>query len=115
MYTFRVNLRINYYFAVKRIELAGISRILAEPHHGATIFLDLLERPISIGHYLEIDTLSGQDVPENQNAILEQPTGGESETEQARQEAINRTAMKSNEAAEEKRIDEERNKFVGLR
>ena len=57
---------------------------------------------------LDIDDSSGPDVPENQIPILEQPTGSESKTERACREARSSTAMKSYEAAEEKRINDER-------
>ena len=54
-------------------------------------------------------------VPETQIPILEQTTGSESETNRASRETRNKNAMKQNEAAEEKRINEEKRKFDGIR
>ena len=64
---------------------------------------------------MDIDSLSRPEVPENQIPILEQYRGSESDTEQASRESRDRTARKPYEAAEEKRLNDERKKCVGLR
>ena len=64
---------------------------------------------------LDIDSLNGPEVPETQIPILELTTGSESDTDRTSRETRNKNAMKQYEAAEEKRINEEKRKFNGLR
>ena len=88
--------------------------ILAKPHSRATAFLDPMERPISRREKLgrEPKQTGGT---RNANPILEQVTGSESDTDRASRETRNKNATKQYEAAEEKRINEEKRKFNGMR
>ena len=76
-----------------------------------------MERPIgdNCKRNLDKESLNGPKVPETQIPILEQVTGSESDTDRASRETRNKNAMKQYEAAEEKRINEEKRKFNGLR
>ena len=78
-----------------------------------------MERTISIGincdRKSDIKSLNGPEIPETQIPILEQVTGSETDTDTASRETSNKNAMKQYEAAEEKRINEEKRKFNGSR
>ena len=63
----------------------------------------------------DIERLHGPEVPETQIPILEQVTGSESDTDRASRETRNRNAMIQYETPEEKRINEEKRKFNGMR
>ena len=52
---------------------------------------------------------------QSQIPILEQATGSESDAEKANRESSNKSAMKQYESTEEKRINEEKRKFNGMR
>ena len=75
-----------------------------EPPQSWTHWSDQFQLAIIAKKNLDIDNLSGQEVPQSQISILEQSTGSEPENERASREARNRATMKSYEAAEEKRI-----------
>ena len=64
---------------------------------------------------LDLENLHGPEIPETQIPFLEQATGSESDTEKANGENRNKNAMKQYESAEEKRINEEKRKFNGMR
>ena len=73
-----------------------------EPLQSYTHWSDQFQLAIIAEENLDIDNLSGPEVPESQIPILEQSTGSESETERASWEARNRSTMKSYATAEEK-------------
>ena len=80
-----------------------------ESPHSWIHWSDQLQLALIAKENLDIDNLTRPEVPENQVSILEQPTGSESDTEQASREATIRTATKSYEYTEEKRLKEEKN------
>ena len=84
-----------------------------EPPHAWTQWGDQFQLAIIAKENLDIESLHGPEVQETQIPILEQTeqtTGSESDTDRASRETRNRNAMKQYEAAEEKRINEERRK-----
>ena len=81
-----------------------------EPPHSWTHWSDQFQLTIIAKENLDIDNLSGREVPEVQFPILEQSTGSELENERASREARNRITMKSYEVAEEKRKSDEKKK-----
>ena len=74
-----------------------------------------MERPCGAKENLVLESLHGPEIPQTQIPILEQATGSESDTERANRENRNKIAMKPNESAKEKRINEEKRKFNGMR
>ena len=78
-----------------------------EPPHSWTHLSNQFQLPTIAKENLNVGNLSGPEVRENQIPIIELSTGSEPEMERASKEARIRTPMKSNEAAEEKRINDE--------
>ena len=86
-----------------------------EPPHAWTQWSDQFQLAIIAKDNLDIESLHGPEIPETQIPILEQATGSESDAEKANRESRNKSTMKQYESAEEKRINEEKRKFNGMR
>ena len=86
-----------------------------EPPQSWSHWSDPFQLAIMANENLDIDNISGPEVPESQIPILEQSTGSESEKERNSREARIRITMNSYEAAQFKRISDETKKFGGLR
>ena len=86
-----------------------------EPPHAWTQWSDQFQLAIIAKENLDIESLHGPEIPETQIPILEQATGSESDAEKANRESRNKSTMKQYESAEEKRINEEKRKFNGMR
>ena len=86
-----------------------------EPPHAWTQWSDQFQLAIIAKENLDIERLHGPEAPETQIPILIQTTGSESDTDRASRETRNNFAMKQYEAAEEKRINEEKRKFNVMR
>ena len=101
-----------YCGTVKRIESAGNSCSLAEPHHGAITILDPLERPIALAitarENLDINNLSGtrgtRKPDSNPRTTLRKWVGNGTGQSGGR----NRSVRKSYEAAEKKRKNDKK-------
>ena len=86
-----------------------------EPPHAWTQWSDQFQLAIIAKENLDLESLNGPEIPETQIPILEQATGSESDAEKANRESRNKSTMKQYESAEEKRINEEKRKFNGIR
>ena len=86
-----------------------------EPTHAWTQWSDQFQLAIIAKETLDLESLHGPEIPETQIPILEQETGSESDAEKANRESRNKSTMKQYESAEEKRINEEKRKFNGMR
>ena len=86
-----------------------------EPPHAWTQWSDQFQLAIIAKENLDLESLHGPEIPETQIPILEQATGSESDAEKANRESSNKSTMKQYEPAEEKRINEEKRKFNGMR
>ena len=86
-----------------------------EPSHAWTQWSDQFQLAIIAKENLDLESLHGPEIPETQIPILEQATGSESDVEKANRESRIKNAMKQYESAEEKRINEEKRKFNGMR
>ena len=86
-----------------------------EPLDAWTQWSDQFQLAIIAKKILDNESLHGPEAPETQIHNLEQFTGSESDTERASRQTRNGNAMKWYEAAEEKRINEEKRKFNGMR
>ena len=82
-----------------------------EPPHARTQWSDQFQLAIIAKENLDIESLHGPEAPETQIPNLEQTTGSESGTDRASKETRKKLAIKQYEAAEEKRINEEKRKF----
>ena len=82
-----------------------------EPPHTWTQWSNQFQLAIIAMENLDVESLYGPEAPETQISILEQTIGSESNTNRASRETRNKLAMKQYEAAEEKRINQEKMKF----
>ena len=86
-----------------------------EPPHAWTQWSDQFQLAIIAKENLDLESLHGPEIPETQIPILEQATGSESDAEKANRESRNKSTMKQYEYTKEKRINEEKKKFNGMR
>ena len=86
-----------------------------EPPHAWTQWRDQFQLAIIAKENLDLESLHGPEIPETQIPILEQATGNETDAERAIRENRNKNAMKQYDSADEKRINEEKRKFNGMR
>ena len=86
-----------------------------EPPHAWTQWSDQFQLAIIAKEKLDIESLNGLKVPEMQIPILEHVSRSEPDTERASRETRSKKARKQYEAAEKKRINEEKRKFNGMR
>ena len=86
-----------------------------DPPHAWTQWSEQFQLAIIAKENLDLESLHGPEIPETQIPILEQATGNETDTETAIRENRNKNAMKQYESAEDKRINEEKRKFNGMR
>ena len=86
-----------------------------EPPNSWIQWRDQFQLAIIAKENLDLDSLNGPQIPETQIPILERATGSKSDTDRSSRETRNKNAMEQYEAAEEKRINEEKRKLIGMR